>query len=154
MRHVIFRLEKDRYALPLAAIREVVVPPERYTRVPRAPQAVSGVMNLRGRVVTVVDLRQVLGILVAEGAVTTTDPKLRTDRVVLLDRGRRDLGLLVTDVDGIELIEKVSTAPGKQSSAVRGVARLRGWAVTVLDPDGVDGLVVQSFGSVSTPALR
>lgn len=154
MRHVIFRLEKDRYALPLAAIREVVVPPERYTRVPRAPRAVSGVMNLRGRVVTVVDLRQVLGIAAGQSAVASTDPKLRTDRVVLLDRGRRDLGLLVTDVDGIELIEKVSTAPGKQSSAVRGVARLRGWAVTVLDPDGVDGLVVQSFGAVSTPALR
>jgi hypothetical protein len=28
---------------------------------------------------------------------------------------------------------------------VRGVARVRGWAVTVLDPDGVDGLVNHSF---------
>lgn len=156
MRHVIFRLEKDRYALPLAAIREVVVPPERYTRVPRAPAVVSGVMNLRGRVVTVVDLRALLGIAAPAlpADARPIDPKLRTDRVVLLDRGRRDLGLLVTDVDGIELIEKVTSAPGKQSSAVRGVARLRGWAVTVLDPDGVDGLVVQSFGSVSAPGLR
>ncbi|MBX5482660.1 MAG: chemotaxis protein CheW [Myxococcaceae bacterium] len=150
MRHVIFRLDKDRYALPLAAIREVVVPPERFTRVPRAPPVVSGVMNLRGRVVTVVELRGLLGL----GPGVPVDPKLRTDRVVLLDRGRRDLGLLVSDVDGIDSIEKVTAAPGKSSPAVRGVARLRGWAVTVLDPDGVDGLVVQSFGGVSTPALR
>jgi purine-binding chemotaxis protein CheW len=140
MRHVVFLLEKDRYALPLAAIREVVVPPERFTRVPRSPPVVSGVMNLRGRVVTVVELKGLLGV----ADPSPRDPRL--ERVILLDRGRRDLGLLVTDVDGIESVEKVAAAPGKSSSAVRGVARLRGWAVTILDPDGIDGLVVQSFG--------
>ena len=137
MRHVVFRLEKDRYALPLAAIREVVVPPERYSLVPRSPPVVRGVMNLRGRVVTVVALGGLLTLA------PIADPNAR---VVLLDRGRRDLGLLVADVDGIELIEKVAQAPGQRSGAVRGVARVRGWAVTVLDPDGVDGLVNQSFG--------
>lgn len=147
MRHVIFRLEKDRYALPLAAIREVVVPPERFTRVPRAPDLVSGVMNLRGRVVTVVELRLLLGLSVST-------ERARNDRVVLLDRGRRDLGLLVSDVDGIESIEKVTPAPGRQSEAVRGVARLRGWAVTVLDPDGLDALVGQAFSGLSQPAVR
>jgi purine-binding chemotaxis protein CheW len=60
MRHVVFRLEKDRYALPLSAIREVVVTPAKFSRVPRAPQAVSGIMNLRGRVVTVVELAALL----------------------------------------------------------------------------------------------
>lgn len=154
MRHIVFRLDKDRYGLPLAAIREVVVPPERYTRVPRAPKVVTGVMNLRGRVVTVVDLFELLGLPAAAPVPKPADPRMRTDRVVLLDRGRRDLGLLVTDVDGIELIEKVLAAPGKQSVAVRGVARLRGWAVTVLDPDGLDGLVVQSFGALSAPVVR
>ena len=140
MRHVIFRVEKERYGIPLSSIREVVVPPGRFTRVPRAPAAVSGVMNLRGRVVTVIQLGGLLG-LAGPG---TRDP--RTERVVLLDRGRRDLGLLVTDVDGIETVEKVVPAPGRDSPALRGVARLRGWAVTVLDPDGIDGLVVQTFG--------
>ena len=36
-RHVVVRVERERYALPLAAVREVVVPPERFARVPRAP---------------------------------------------------------------------------------------------------------------------
>lgn len=147
---MLFRLDKERYALPLAAIREVVVPPETFTCVPRAPKVVAGVMNLRGRVVTVVTLRALLGLAADADALD----RKGLARVVLLDRGRRDLGLWVTDVDGVESIEKVTAAPGKQSSAVRGVARLRGWAVTVLDPDGVDGLVVQSFGGVSQPAPR
>jgi purine-binding chemotaxis protein CheW len=123
LRHVIFRVEKERYSLPLSVVREVVVPPGRFTRVPRAPQAISGVMNLRGRVVTVVELRQ-----------------------LLLDRGRRDLGFLVTDVDGIEELDRVSTAaPGKAVPAVRGVARLKGLGVTVLDPEGLDAAVVALF---------
>ncbi len=136
MRHVIFRVDKERYGLPLAAVREVVVPPERFTRVPRAPAAVTGVMNLRGRVVTVVELRQLLGL---------PDGAMPPSRVVLLDRGRRDLGLLVTDVDGIEAVERVTPAPGKTVPAVRGVTRLRGQAVTVLDPEGLDSAVVALF---------
>jgi purine-binding chemotaxis protein CheW len=93
-------------------------------------------MNLRGRVVTVVELRQLLGL---------PDGPTPPGRVMLLDRGRRDLGLLVTDVDGIEAVERVSTAPGKAVSAVRGVARVKGLAVTVLDPEGLDSAVVGLF---------
>jgi purine-binding chemotaxis protein CheW len=137
VRHVVFRLEKERYALPLAAVREVVVPPNGYSRVPRSPLAVRGVMNLRGRVVTVVELKPVVGLGEATGV---------GQKIILLDRGRRDLGLLVTEVEGIEVIEKVVPPPGPRSEAVRGLARLKGLAVTVLDPDGVDGLVVALFG--------
>jgi purine-binding chemotaxis protein CheW len=154
VRHVVFHLQKDRYALPLAAIREVVMPPERFSRVPRAPPVVSGVMNLRGRVVTVIELRGLLGLGPPAGSSESSPSEPRADkgrseRVVLLDRGRRDLGLLVTDVDGIDTIEKVIPAPGRHSAAVRGVARLRGWAVTVLNPDGVDALVLDAFSGVS-----
>jgi purine-binding chemotaxis protein CheW len=138
VRHVIFRVEKERYALPLAAIREVVVPPSLWSRVPRAPPAVKGVINLRGRVVTVVELRLLLGL--ADGG---TPPQ----KIVLLDRGRRDLALLVTDVDGIEPIEKVQPAPGKEEPAIRGVARLKGLAVTVLDPEGLDASVASLFAN-------
>lgn len=136
MRHVVFRVEKERYALPLASVREVVVPPDNWSRVPRAPHAVKGVMNLRGRVVTVVELARLLG-----GAENLQPGQ----KVVLLDRGRRDLGLLVSDVEGIESIERMTPAPGQPSLAVKGLARLKGQAVTVMDPDGVDAAVLALF---------
>lgn len=136
MRHVIFRVEKERYALPLSAVREVVVPPAVWSRVPRAPPPVRGVINLRGRVVTVVELSRLLAL---------PEPSTPPQKIVLLDRGRRDLGLLVTDVDGIEPIEKVTAAPGKQTAAIRGMARLKGLAVTVLEPEGVDAAVAGLF---------
>jgi purine-binding chemotaxis protein CheW len=138
MRHVIFRVEKERYALPLGAVREVVVVPDTYSRVPRAPPAVRGVINLRGRVVTVVELGALLGL---------KDASAPCQKIVLLDQGRRDLGLLVTDVDGIEPVERVTAAPGEPAPAIRGVARLKGLAVTVLDPEGIDGAVAGLFAT-------
>lgn len=138
MRHVVFRLEKDRYALPLSAIKEVVTTPERFTRVPRAPPSLRGVMNLRGRVVPVVDLRVLLQVQPA-GAPAS--------KVVLLDRGRRELGLLITDVDGIESIEKVTSAGAGSGSTVRGLARVGALAITVLDPDGLDAAVAHAFAT-------
>ncbi len=143
MRHVVFRLEKDRYALPLSAIREVVVTPEKFSRVPRAPASVRGIMNLRGRVVTVVEL----------AALLRPDQPAKTDgatrKIVLLDRGRRELGLLVTEVDGIEAIEKVGPAPPKAPPTVKGLARLGALAVTVLEPEALDAAVAASFSKIS-----
>ena len=140
MRHVVFRLEKDRYALPLSAIREVVVTPPRFSRVPKAPAAVRGIMNLRGRVVTVVELSTLLRP--DQPAKPETPP---TRKIVLLDRGRRELGLLVTEVDGIEAIEKVGPPPPKAPPTVKGLARLGALAITVLEPEALDSAVAASF---------
>lgn len=140
MRHLIFRVEKERYALPLEAVREVVVPPAQWSRVPRAPAAVQGVVNLRGRVVTVVDMRELMGV---EGG----SPG---QKIILLDRGRRALGLLVTEVEGVESIERIVPGPGHPTSSVRGVARLNATPVSVLEAAGIDGAVNSLFGGAVT----
>lgn len=149
MRHVVFRLGSDRYALPLSSVREVVVPPDRYTLIPRAPPSVCGVMNLRGRVITIVDGTRLLGGHPNEG----NDVRGRNERIVLLDRGRRDLGLLVSDVEGIEEITLVELPPDPpagealqpDAKPLRGMAQVREWRVAVLDPEQVDGLVNHAF---------
>lgn len=138
MRHIIFHLENDAYALPLAAVREVVVPPTVWSKVPRGPAAVRGVMNLRGRVVTVVELRRLL---------SDTHSSTPHHKIVLLDRGRRDLGLLVTEVDGIESIERILPVPGQTVPRVRGSARVNGLVLTVLDAEEIDRAVAGLFVS-------
>ena len=135
-RHVVFRVESGRYALPLAAVREVVVTPELFTRVPRAPSAVTGVINLRGRVVTVVDLRPILGL----GEAPTPSPKL-----LLLDRGRRDLALGVSEVEGIEQLGLLATDGPEATGLVRGVVPLGTSKVHVLDVEGLDSRVAGLF---------
>ena len=136
VQHVVFRVDTTRYALPLAAVREVVVQPEGLVRVPRAPGPVLGVVNLRGRVVTVVDFALLLEL---------PGPAQPQRKLILLDRGRRDLALSVTDVEGIETVDKVSTQPRESRAPVRGVTRVKGVAVTVLDTDALDLAVTRLF---------
>ena len=105
------------------------------TRVPRAPLALKGVMNLRGRVVPVIDLQALLHLEATQSQGAA--------KIVLMELGRRELGLLITDVDGIESIEKVGNA-ARSSPTVRGLARLGALAITVLDPDGLDSAIAQA----------
>jgi purine-binding chemotaxis protein CheW len=55
---VIFRLGEQEYGLAIAAVEEITRPPEYITRLPKAPAFIEGVMNLRGNVVPIVDLRR------------------------------------------------------------------------------------------------
>jgi purine-binding chemotaxis protein CheW len=55
---VIFRLGDEHYGLPILSVDEVVRRPDQLTRVPRAPAFVEGVMNLRGKIVPVINQRQ------------------------------------------------------------------------------------------------
>src|SRR3981189_3582393 len=51
----------QRFGLPIARVQGVFMP-ERLTRVPLSPGEIAGVLNLRGRIVTVVDMRARLGL--------------------------------------------------------------------------------------------
>jgi purine-binding chemotaxis protein CheW len=55
---IVFQLGGEEYGLPIAAVDEVVRVPDALTRLPRAPAFIDGVMNLRGRVVPVIDQRR------------------------------------------------------------------------------------------------
>ena len=54
----------QRFGLPILRVQDVFVP-ERLTRVPLAPPDVAGLINLRGRIVTLIDLRRRLGLAAA-----------------------------------------------------------------------------------------
>ena len=54
---VVFDLNEEAYGVDIGAVREIIRMQE-ITRVPRAPRFIEGVINLRGKVIPVVDLRQ------------------------------------------------------------------------------------------------
>ena len=55
-----FRIGRETFGLPIAMVREIVRVPE-ITSVPNAPDYIEGVINLRGRIIPVVDLRKRFG---------------------------------------------------------------------------------------------
>lgn len=135
-RHVVFRVAGERYALPLDAVREVVLPHPPFARVPRASEAVRGVMNLRGRVVAVVDLAPLVGLAPQPLAAGQ-------GHVIVLDRDKRSLGLLIGAVLGVE---PLAPAEGAVGALVRGVTASRDGAVTVLAPDALAAEAAALFG--------
>jgi purine-binding chemotaxis protein CheW len=140
-RHVLFRVARERYALPLEAVREVVLPQPPFARVPRSGGAVRGVMNLRGRVVAVVDLAELMGLAPQPLAAGQ-------GQVVILDREKRSLGLLIAGVLGVEPLGP----PGDPSAAsadgvVLGVAAASMGAVTLLEPGALSAAASALFGA-------
>jgi purine-binding chemotaxis protein CheW len=59
---VVFRLGAEEFGVPIDSVQEIVRVPEKLTHVPKAPASVEGVINLRGSVLPVVDLRRRLGL--------------------------------------------------------------------------------------------
>ena len=139
MRHVVFRVAGERFAMPLEAVREVVVPQPPFARVPRAADAVRGVMNLRGRVVAVVDLAQLVGLPAQK-----LEPG-GSSQVLILDHGKRALGLLIAGVVGVEALEGPPETPGP--ALVRGVSPSRTGAVTLLSTGPLVEQATRLFGA-------
>jgi len=136
VRHVVFRVASERFALPLAAVREVVLPQPPFARVPRSSDAVRGVMNLRGRVVAVVDLAALMGL-----AAQRLEPG--AGQVLILEHGKRALGFLIGGVLGVEPL-----TPSEEGTRglVRGIASANSGAVTVLAADVLAGEAERLFG--------
>ena len=108
-RFLVIRLGDETYGLPIAAVDEVVRLPETLTRLPKAPAYVQGVMNLRGKVIPVIDQRQrfsVSGEAVGEAR-----------RVVVVTLGGLQAGFAVDAVVRILEIEADDLMPAPELSA-------------------------------------
>ena len=105
---VVFRLDKEEFGAPIASVQEIVRVPEELIRVPKAPSFVEGVINLRGTVLPVIDLRLRLGLKQVE----------RSDRqrimVFLISDVRT--GFIVDQVAEVLKIAKSSIEPAPQLS--------------------------------------
>ena len=138
---MLFRAGSECYGMPLHAIREVVVPQLPFARVPRAAPGVRGAMNLRGRVVAVVELAPLLGC--------PPEPLgLAQGHVLILDRDRRGLGLLVSSVLGVGTLADGACSEAREPGSLAcGVAQVGGTAVTLLDADALESRAAALFRS-------
>ena len=127
------------YGLESAAVREVATGAS-VTRLPGAPAHIRGVMNLRGQLVTVLDLVHLL----------TGEPARNSDGSTIVVRsGERLLGLVVGDVRDVQTVDvtdavRGDTLPLAQAARglIRGLGRLEDAIVILLD---VDELVRQTL---------
>jgi purine-binding chemotaxis protein CheW len=129
---ILLRVAEREYALPLGCVVEVVRMAA-LTAAPGAPGHVLGLLDLRGRVVPVMDLRVRLGLSPGEPGLSTP--------ICVMEAGGRALGLVadaVTDVRPLlGPVERLEVTPA--DSPVAGVTHVGGRLVSVLDPERLAG---------------
>ena len=128
--YLAFVLAGDVYGVQIARISEILKPPP-LTEVPRAHATVMGIVSVRGRLVTVIDLRR--RFRVAEGPIDT-----RT-RILLVERQDEQIGLLVDEVLSVyrladSEIEPANVLGGDQPAHIVGIGRpVEGGTIVLVD---------------------
>lgn len=127
MSHVVVRLGGGRFALPMEVVAEVGRTPN-LTRVPGTPSWVRGVGNWRGRILAVLDLRDLLGVAPAEVA---------EEGLVVLSRGGSMVGVVAERVDGVIEVDPESVEPPLLTLPAEAGALLEGQLTDEHGPVGV-----------------
>lgn len=131
LRLLLFRCGGQVLALEAGAVREILAASEP-TRIPGAPAAVLGLVNVRGTLVPVVDAAQAVGF--AEGP--------RRGTLVIVERHGRPVGLVVDEVLDLVTVPASSlddraALPGVEKRLVRAVGSAGGHAFVQLATDAV-----------------
>jgi purine-binding chemotaxis protein CheW len=127
---VTFALGNEEYGVDIAQVQEInrMVT---ITNVPRAPQFMEGVINLRGRLIPIIDLRTRFGMDRSE--------RTKDTRIVVTEIGSRSVGMVVDSVSEVLRIpvEQVEDAPdlvaGVDTEYIRGVGKMGDRLIIMLD---------------------
>ena len=125
-----FRIGKETFGVPIHLVHEIVRLPE-ITAVPDAPDYIEGVINLRGKIVSIVDLRKRFGETRIEAS--------RKNRILVAEIESKMVGLIVDAAsEVIRLPESEIEAPPEvfednEVKYVTGVGKLNGRLVILID---------------------
>jgi purine-binding chemotaxis protein CheW len=129
------------FGLPILRVQDVFAP-ERLTKVPLAPAEIAGVLNLRGRIVTLIDMRRRLGL----GQREDSSPAMA---VGVESRGE-SYGLLIDSVGEVLKLADIACEPNPTNldrglaTVSTGIYRLDGQLLMVLDVDRVLDIAVKA----------
>ena len=129
--HIVgFQVGRETYGVPITSLHEIVRVPE-ITAVPDAPDYLEGVINLRGKIVSVMDLRKRFGDKQAKAK--------RQNRILVVEHSGKLAGLIVDSASEVLKIagEDVEPPPAVFQegglNCVTGLGKVRGRLIILLD---------------------
>jgi purine-binding chemotaxis protein CheW len=129
--HIVgFQVGRETYGVPITSLHEIVRVPE-ITAVPDAPEYVEGVINLRGKIVSVLDLRKRFG----EKQVTRS----RRNRILVVEHNGKLAGLMVDSASEVLKIPGAEVEPPPavfqegSLNCVTGLGKHKGRLIVLLD---------------------
>ncbi len=129
-----FTVGEEEYGLDLLTVKEVIRVKE-ITRLPRAPSFVRGIINLRGDVIPIIDLREKFGLERQEATANT--------RVIVVDVEGKLIGMVVDSASQVVRIpaDQIDPPPpivgGLSVEYIRGVGKLADRLVILLNIDRI-----------------
>ena len=136
-KYLTFALGGEGYGIPVTRVREIIRPAA-VTAVPRMPGFIKGVINLRGKIIPIVDLRLRFGL-------SECKPTERSCMVILNASLAADkpavIGLVVDAVEEVIAIAAADLEPAPDFGAsldtrhIRGLAKIRRGVITLLNLD-------------------
>ncbi|WNC13152.1 chemotaxis protein CheW [Brevibacillus brevis] len=133
---ILFKMGNEFYGLSISLVREIIKPLP-ITRFPKSPPYVEGVVDLRGRILPIINLRKMFGL----------EPVAETDdtRFVDLQLEGLDVGIIVESVSEVMNIPErlIEAAPpivaGVEGKYLQGIARLDDKLIMLLDVNEIFG---------------
>src|SRR5246127_789156 len=147
-----FQVWRETYGVPITSLHEIVRVPE-ITAVPDAPEYMEGVINLRGKIVSVIDLRKRFGI-------KETTPS-RRNRILVVEFNGRLSGLIVDSASEVLKIPPIDIEPPPAVlqegglNCVTGLGKYKGRLIMLLDTSKLlefGSLGVRKAGAETKPA--
>lgn len=134
---ILFKMGDEFYGLSIASVKEIIKPLP-VTRFPKSPPFVEGVIDLRGRILPIVNLRKMFGL--------EPMPLTEESRFVDIQLEGLNLGIVVDAVSEVVRIsqKQIEPAPaiiaGVEGKYLNGIARLEDKLILLLDLDQTFGL--------------
>ncbi len=131
---VVFELGAEAYGVDISRVQEIIRMTA-ITKVPRAPEFVEGVINLRGKVIPVMDLTRRFGLPRESGS--------GTSRIVVVDVAEHTVGMVVDAVSEVLRMPAAQVEPPPpavttaEAAYLRGIAKLEERLILLLDLDRV-----------------
>lgn len=123
--------KKEDYAIPIEQVREIRAV-ESITNIPKAKSYVKGIMNLRGLIIPIIDVKEKLG-LASDGQANSSK-----QRILVIEVNGTQTGLLVDEVDQVMRIQTKDLDPAPQTvleshNYIKGIAKINQKLVVLLD---------------------
>lgn len=138
-KHLTFVLGREHYGVPVLKVREIIRLCD-ITPVPQMPDYIKGVLNLRGKIIPVADLRVKFRLASTENTDLTC---IVVVQVALADKTNTLMGLIVDAVEEVANLTAADIEPTPdfggdvQADYILGMAKVKGQVKALLDIDAV-----------------
>ncbi|MEI7475552.1 MAG: chemotaxis protein CheW [bacterium] len=130
---IVFKLATEEYTVPITCVQEIIMP-QKPVKLPKSPSFVEGVINLRGKIIPIIDGRKKFGMETSEATNDT--------RIMVLEFDLHTIGVIVDSVSEViyvntNEIEKSPMAEEDTVDFIQGICKYKNRLLILIDGEKV-----------------